>query len=95
MEERVKDLERKVDTLKDRTNDQDVRLARMDVRLEAMHTDFNRVVGKLDDIHRSIQPLAEWASKSKGGLAMLGALIGLLFVIVGAFATQVFSRLFN
>ena len=94
-EARVTKIEDRINDIAEREADMRAHLASLDVRVEAMHRDFDRIVVKLEDIHQSIQPLAEWANKSKGGLASVGAIIGLLFVIVGALATQVFRKLFE
>jgi uncharacterized coiled-coil DUF342 family protein len=95
MEDRIKKLEERVDILKDKASNHDVIIARMDVRVEAMHKDINRLIHSLDELNESIKPLSEWASKSKGSIATLGALLGLVFVIVGALVTQLFKRLFD
>lgn len=94
-EARVTKIEDRINGIAEREADMRVRLASLDVRVESMHRDFDRIVVKLEDIHKSIQPLAEWANKSKGGLALAGTVIGLLFVIIGSLATQVFRKLFE
>ena len=95
MEDRVRALENVVSDLKEREADHRARIAAMDVRVESMHRDFDRVVNKLEEIHKSIQPLTEWSSKSKGSLATLGALMGLVLVVLGALASQFFKRVFE
>lgn len=92
---RADKIETRVDGLAEREADMRVRITELDIRVSNTDETLRRIVTELEGINRSIQPLSEWANKSKGGLATVGAIIGLLFVIVGALATQVFRRLFE
>ena len=95
MEDKISRLEDKLEAVSAVNTDlrQDIMLIR--AQQENMHKDFQQLLAKLGEIHETIKPLSEWSAKSKGALAVIGTLVTLLFVVIGAAASAAFGRMFE
>ena len=95
MEAKVNELQTRIVEMKEALHHQRVEMVELRVKQDRMHEDFQQLIGKLDQIHETIKPLSEWSSKSKGALAVIGTIVTLMFVIIGAFVSAAFSSWFK